>query len=45
MCFGILTRYNRHDFMVEKRAAFDKLASMIANILNPPSGNVVPLRA
>ena len=36
--------YRRHDYEVEKADALDRLAAYIAAVLNPPEGNVVPLR-
>jgi integrase len=41
---GIRGIYDRHEFAAEKRAALESLASLIERILNPPQGNVVPLR-
>lgn len=41
---GVEGIYNRHDYMTEKRDAFEKLAAMIDRILNPPEGNVVHFR-
>jgi hypothetical protein len=37
--------YNRHDFLREKREAFERLAAFVQRIVNPPAGNVVPFSA
>lgn len=37
--------YDCHDYTKEKRDAFEKLAALVTTILNPPQGNVVPMRA
>jgi integrase len=42
---GIRGVYDRHEFKDEKRGALESLASQIERILNPPAGNVVPLKA
>jgi integrase len=36
--------YNRDDFKLQKKAAFDALAGFIARIVHPPEGNVRALR-
>jgi integrase len=41
---GIESVYNRHDFRDEKADALRRLARLIETILNPPSGNVLPMR-
>jgi len=40
---GIRGTYDRHEYLSEKRRAFEALASQIDRIVNPPAGNVVPL--
>ena len=40
---GVRGVYDRHSYSVEKREALEKLAGLIALILNPPAGNVVKL--
>jgi len=35
--------YDRHSYATEKRDALEKLAGLVAMILNPPTGNVVKL--
>ena len=40
---GVRGVYDRHTYAAEKRDALEKLASLIALILNPPKGNVVPI--
>jgi integrase len=40
---GVEGVYNRHDYIKEKREALEKLAGLVALILNPPAGNVVKL--
>ena len=37
--------YNRHGYDSEKALALEKLAQLIARIVDPPAGNVVPLVA
>jgi hypothetical protein len=38
--------YNRYDYVNEKRDAFEKLATLVERIINPPEQtNVVSLRA
>ena len=37
--------YNTAEYTKERRDAFEKLASLVSTILNPPQGNVVPMRA
>jgi integrase len=41
---GVRGTYERHDFHREKHQAYEKLASLIAHIVNPPAGNVQRLR-
>ena len=36
--------YDRHPYDDEKADALRRLAALIERIVNPPSGNVVPLR-
>jgi hypothetical protein len=36
--------YDRHDYLAEKRDAFEKLANLIDRIVNPPADNVVTIR-
>jgi hypothetical protein len=40
---GVQQIYNRHDYLVEKREAFQQLAELIQRIANPSSDNVVAL--
>jgi integrase len=40
---GVRETYDRYEYLDEKRDAFERLAAMVSNILNPES-NVVPLR-
>jgi integrase len=42
---GVRGIYDLHEFYSEKRAAFEALASQIDLIVNPPTENVVPMRA
>jgi integrase len=41
---GVRATYDRHEYLDEKRDAFEKLAAMVLSILNPPQDNVVMLR-
>ncbi|HKF61966.1 MAG TPA: integrase arm-type DNA-binding domain-containing protein [Dongiaceae bacterium] len=41
---GVEGVYDRHDYTEEKRIALEALAGMIERIINPPAGNVLPLR-
>jgi integrase len=40
---GVRAVYDRHSYAVEKREALEKLAGLVALILDPPAGNVVQL--
>jgi hypothetical protein len=40
---GVEGVYNRHEYIAEKRDALEKLAGLVALILNPPAGNVAQL--
>jgi integrase len=40
---GVRGVYDRHSYAAEKRDALEKLAGLIALILNPPAGNVVSI--
>ena len=42
---GVRGVYDRHSFLAEKRDALERLARLVAQILDPPGSNVVPLRA
>jgi integrase len=43
---GVRGVYNRYDFIREKRMAFDKLATLVGRIVEPPAGdNVVAMAA
>jgi integrase len=42
---GLQRVYDQYEYLDEKRAALDKLATMVERIVNPPGNNVVPLRA
>ena len=41
---GVRGVYDRYAYLDEKRDAFEKLARMVAVILDPPASNVTPLR-
>ena len=41
---GIRATYDRHQYIDEMRHAFETLAAQIELIINPPRGDVVPLR-
>jgi integrase len=41
---GIRGTYDRHEYLAEKRHAFAALAALVERIVNPPAGNVLPLR-
>jgi len=41
---GVEGIYDQHDYIPEKRAALEALASQIERIINPPATNVVPFR-
>lgn len=41
---GVEGVYDQHDYLNEKRAALEALASLLDRIVNPPVGNVVALR-
>jgi integrase len=41
---GIRGRYDWHEFYNEKKKAYEALAALIGQIVNPPADNVVPLR-
>jgi integrase len=40
---GVRGIYDRHEYLEEKRRAFEALAAQIERIINPPADNVVPL--
>ncbi len=40
---GVRGVYDRHSFIDEKRDALERLARLVAQILDPPAGNVVSL--
>jgi integrase len=40
----IVERYDRHSYTREMRDAFEALAQMIETIINPPEGEVIPMR-
>lgn len=42
---GVAGVYDRHSYREEKRDALRRLAGLIDQILSPPEGKVVPLRA
>ena len=42
---GVEGIYDRHSYRAEKAAALNKLAGLIALILNPPADNVTELHA
>jgi integrase len=41
---GVRGTYDRHEYLPEKRRAFEALAALVERIVNPPAGNVVTLR-
>jgi integrase len=41
---GMIKRYDKHDYLKEKREGFAKLEREIGLILNPPAAEVVPFR-
>jgi integrase len=41
---GIRGTYDRHEYLAEKRRAFDALGALVDRIVSPPVGNVVSLR-
>jgi site-specific recombinase XerD len=41
---GVRGVYDRHEFRAEKKRAFEVLAAEIERIVEPPQGNVVPMR-
>jgi integrase len=42
---GVRGTYDRYEYFNEKKRAFEALAALVDRIVNPPAGNVVPLRA
>ena len=40
---GVKGTYNRHTYESEKRRAYEKLATLLKLIVNPPADNVVPI--
>jgi len=42
---GVRAVYDRHSYAAEKRDALEKLAGLVALILNPPISNVIKLGA
>jgi integrase len=42
---GVRGIYDRHAYYDEKKHAFEALAALVERTVNPPAGNVVPLRA
>jgi integrase len=42
---GVEGVYDRHEYRDEKADALRRLAGLIASILNPPTGNLVPIKA
>jgi integrase len=41
---GVAGIYDRHQYDVEKASALERLAALIQSIINPPKGNVVPMK-
>jgi integrase len=41
---GVRGTYDRHEYLAEKRAAFEAVAEQIRRIISPPGDNVVELR-
>ena len=37
--------YDRYAYLPQKRAAFERLATVINSIVDPPEGNVIPMRS
>lgn len=42
---GVRGVYDRHEYLAEKRDALELLAALVEKIIEPPTGNVVQLRA
>ena len=42
---GVRGVYDRHEYLAEKRDALQRLATLVAHILNSPTGNIVILEA
>ncbi|WMT70930.1 hypothetical protein [Bradyrhizobium sp. Ash2021] len=42
---GVRETYDRYEYLVEKRDAFEALAVMVASILNPTESNVKTMRS
>ena len=42
---GVRGVYDRHTYEAAKRDALERLAALVAQILNPPTGRVVSLAA
>jgi integrase len=42
---SLVSVYNRHDYLVEKRDALDRWARRVTEIVGPPPENVVPMRS
>jgi hypothetical protein len=41
---GVRGTYDRHAYHDEKKRAFEALAALVERIVNPPAGNVVPIK-
>ena len=41
---GVMGTYDRHSYDDEKADALNRLACLVEKIVNPPEGNVIPLR-
>ena len=41
---GVRETYDRYEYLEEEKIAFEKLAALLATILNPPADNVVAMR-
>jgi integrase len=40
----IIERYDQHKYIDEMQRAFEALAALVARVVNPPEGAVIPLR-
>jgi integrase len=49
VCLGhsrgdIIERYDQHEYLDEMRHAFEALARLVETIVNPPEGDIIPMR-
>ena len=40
---GIQQTYDRHRYIAEMAVAYEKLSTLISQIVDPPSGDVIPM--